>query len=617
MLVVPSTKKAQPPLVKPQPSSVKPPVKKESKRSVVISDSDDDSDSDSSDLSPLPLKWSSEKSDDDDKIVVPKKMESKSIRSHSDKLIHKEKYTTSSTMGKVPKKNIAEFKAKTKAEGEFGKLLVETEQAELREIKKDIEEIKRSNPLYSRISKALFEDERNVMLNGPGGTGKTYLLKKLADEARLRGLKVGLSATTGSASSSIKGVTFHSLMGIGLADKPLKYIIKKIKGKMIERELKEYDFIFTDEVSMLGASVFQVANEVLKTIRKDDRPFGGIRFVSSNDFLQLKPVNDEFVFENAAWDLFNFRVFNFTIPYRFPDMNHFNMLKNIRYGIVNTVINKILQSRVEAYNHYIKTGVFGLFDMLNQLKKCVKVTKFPAELDTIVSDYALENQKIVPTILYCKKVDVNKINLQKLAELPSPQVTFTANDEFKCKNPKLEGTEEEERYRKMYKKTMDDSVPEQVFLKKGAQVMLTKNLNVKEGLVNGSRGVVEEIKQEMGIVTVFVRFMNGMVMTLGKMETEMSNKKFSYKRMQIPLILAWAITIHKAQGCSLDCAIMDLGSSIFEEALPYVALSRVRTLFGILLKAYDARKLRANEKALEYEYLLIQKSKEEDALEDD
>jgi ATP-dependent DNA helicase PIF1 len=434
-------------------------------------------------------------------------------------------------------------------------------------------ERKHNENFTEQLKDDIFVKRRNIFLSGQAGTGKSYLLKDIKLYAEEKGWKVSIVSTTGVSAVSVGGTTIHSWSGIRLGTDPVELIVKKIKTKnkdCLER-WRECNLLLIDEVSMLGAKTFEIISEVGKNLRRNSLPFGGLQVIFTGDFLQLPPINDAYAFESDIWDELKLKSVMLFRPYRFPDMNHFYMLTRIRLGELLPSDIKLLQSRVEAYNEYNKSD---------------------------------KEEEIKPTMLFSLKKDVEFQNNKELQRLSTPVKVYRCIDVLKPKKDKEKLSEFD---KKFYTQFLDGSIPQTVLMKVGAQVMLTVNLSTELNLVNGSRGVVKQCDDD----GVHVLFRNGMTVKIPFNEYETDDGRVKGLRYQIPLILAWCLSIHRSQGCSLDHAIMDLGQSIFAPNMAYVALSRARTLQGLMLSSFCPQKIFCSPVALAFE----KKMNEQDTLE--
>ena len=399
----------------------------------------------------------------------------------------------------------------------------------------------------------------NIFITGPGGVGKSFYINKLKEEYKD---EIVLTSTTGVSSYNLKGSTIHSFTGIGIfkhGDK-LESVIKKLKKyktyEAVKTRVRKYSIIVIDEVSMLGKAFLELINEILKVLRGNDNLFGGLQVIFTGDFLQLPPINDEFCFTSNIWKELKLRTIYLTKMYRVNDPLYTSILERARLGKTTKEDNQELCKRLFAYKKYLK-------DMEEQDEK--------------------NSLNIRPTFLYSKKINVEDKNMEELYKNPNELLIFKAQ------------------YTDIHKtcKTDFDKLNDNLNLKIGAQVMLNVNLDIDIGLVNGSRGVVTSYNSETGELKV--KMLNNTEYTFNKHEYVCEeDDKVMYKMHQYPFILAYALSIHKVQGCTLDCAVIDLGFSIFEENMAYVALSRVRNLEGLYLQNFQSYKIFASKKALEF-----------------
>jgi ATP-dependent DNA helicase PIF1 len=356
------------------------------------------------------------------------------------------------------------------------------------------------------------ENKENIIFHGPGGCGKSYSIKFIANFFQSRGKKVYCTATTGVAAinlcdseKKITATTLHSWAGVGTAKLSAKKLFFKVAHSKARERWEETELLIIDEVSMLGAEFMDKLDYIGQNIKHCDKPFGGIQLLLSGDFLQLPPVKDEWVFNSRVWDKFNLHPFIFEEPKRYDDRDYFNFLLRIRNGSHTPEDEKKIRARIKAYTKFL--------EIVKSNKDNINIVK--------------------PTFIYSKKKDVNQENEIELDKLEGEAIEFIAEDSFTPYNNKA-------RY-DYYIELLDDSIPKAIALKKGAQVMLKFNLDTKGGLVNGTRGVVLNI--ESGRVTV--RFINGKKLIIEKIPWEVEDKDGCAVRHQIPLLLAWACTVHK------------------------------------------------------------------------
>jgi ATP-dependent DNA helicase PIF1 len=435
------------------------------------------------------------------------------------------------------------------------------------------------NPSIDEILAVAFQ-RRNILLHGPGGVGKSWLLKRLAKGLSDLGLRVYITATTGVAALGVSdkdmrivATTLHRFAGIGTASLGTKALINKVRSDFRARKRWEKaQVLLIDEVSMLGSGLFTKLDAIAKDIRKNDKPMGGIQLILSADFLQLPPVKDDWIFVAKAWNELNIRPFILEVPHRYDDVEFFQLLLRVRKGNLSDDDSKTLMRRVRA-NQRMQDILTGL------------ATENPAEI-------------IRPTMFFSRKVDVEAFNDQELSKLSGEEIVFTARDTFIAVkgNPKYED----------YQKLLDDDMPREVTFKVGAQVMLKVNLNTEEGYVNGSRGVISEIIPGEAMI---VKFLNGTKLRVDVQTRELEDKNATLTRTQIPFVLAYAMTIHKGQGSTLDYCVVDLGPSVFAEGQAYVALSRCRNIKGLFISEFLPRSIIANPIAVKFSNKLEEQAK--------
>jgi ATP-dependent DNA helicase PIF1 len=413
---------------------------------------------------------------------------------------------------------------------------------------------------YQQLKEYLFQGH-NVFLTGPGGVGKSYYIKELKKELNDR---IHITSTTGVSSFNLGAQTIHSFSGIG-AMKPrdtIDTILKKVrKNKNAMTRIHACEMLVIDEISMLGEQYLEMIDAVFQKIRGNTTPLGGVQVIFTGDFLQLPPVNDTFCFRSDSWKRLQLKTIYLTKMYRVADPHYTGMLDRIRVAKHTPDDNKELYKRFFAYKEYIN------------------------------SEHSGDMTTIQPTYLYSKKVDVNEKNMDELKKNPNELLIF---------KPSVVAGEAFQKYEIDEKKKAELDMKEQfnvLYMKIGAQVMLTVNLDCEAGLVNGSRGIIRDYKD--GVMTV--EFLNGSVLEFCRHEfvTE-EDGRVLYKVLQYPFILAYALSIHKVQGSTLDFAIIDIGYSVFEASMSYVALSRVRSLEGLFLVAYQPHKIFCNQEALAF-----------------
>lgn len=430
----------------------------------------------------------------------------------------------------------------------------------------------------------------NIFITGPGGSGKSALIKIIQKHAYNQFKDIQVTALTGCASVLLncKAKTLHSWAGIGLGNGTIEQLVTKIKkNKFAKTAWRTTNILVVDEVSMLSLKLFNTLNEIGKAVRGNSKPFGGIQLVFSGDFFQLPPVGDasepdtqRFCFESDDWN----SVFHSECQiqlvkiFRQTDEVYSNILNQIREGKIKRKTNDILLQYVGRS-----------FD-----------PKLVAE----------------PTKLYPTRNKVENINNIKMSALQG------AEKEFKIKYLKDLEMTKSDRIKRMEYNDKDVQIEldflannlicdKEMRLKVGSQVMCIVNIQSDTGIevCNGSQGIVTEFCEITGCPRV--KFNNGIDRIMVR-NVWASDKIPGIGVAQVPLILAWALTIHKSQGATMDAAEIDVGSGIFECGQTYVALSRVKSMDGLYLTSFDANKIRINKKVkVFYESLtLYHQSKE-------
>jgi len=409
------------------------------------------------------------------------------------------------------------------------------------------------------------KDGLNVILMGPGGCGKSHNIRVLSSLLVDEGKIVAVTATTGVAAinlnvpeKKIRARTLHSWAGIGLARESREKLLAKCRSTPACRKRWQHtDVLIIDEVSMFGADLLEKIDYIARAIRGKDESMGGLQVILSGDFLQLPPVKEEWVFTSKAWDEMVLVPFLFTEPKRYDDLEWFATLQRIRKGTHTRGDIEMLREREKAYA--------ALIDGVN-----------------------MHTLDIKPTMLYSRRVDVDVMNEKEMNKLPGETREYVAVDTF---TPLTRGTLPDK-----YIPALDDAAPKAVKFKVGAQVMLKANLDVGGGLVNGSRGVILSLEEDL----VTVKFVNGCVLKVARNSWPIEDNDGVAVRSQIPLILAWSLTIHKAQGSTLDFVVCDLGPSIFADGQAYVSLSRVRNRKGLFISCLYPKSIKVDKRALEY-----------------
>lgn len=387
------------------------------------------------------------------------------------------------------------------------------------------------------------ESGQTVLLTGAAGTGKTHLLNKFIKRARSRGQNVAITATTGLAATHLNGTTIHAWSGIGVRDVLDGMFFNKL-SKQRQDLISKADVLVIDEISMLHDFRLDLVDEVLRKVRGGDRPFGGIQVVLCGDFFQLPPVNRRdarqggFITTSTVWQNGGFAICYLQKQYRqSADEDYSTILNGIRAGQLTRRQLDVLQGRIDA-----------------------------------AADPFTPRTRLLTT-----NVDVDAINKVHLDQLEGDEQAY-----------EMETSGSKKYVEQLIKSCLAQEV---LRLKRGAVVMCIKNSKDKK-YVNGSLGVVEDF--ESGTKYPIVKLTTGKEITVCPESWELvDGDKRRATITQLPLRLAWAITVHKSQGMTLDSARIDL-SKAFVEGMGYVALSRVRNLEQLVLDGMNGMALRTS-----------------------
>jgi hypothetical protein len=377
----------------------------------------------------------------------------------------------------------------------------------------------------------------NVFLTGPAGSGKTHLLNKYINFLKDNYVDVGITASTGIAATHMGGTTIHSWTGMGIKDSLNKFELEELKTRKYLRDrFLRTQVLVIDEVSMLHHFRLDLINKVCQYMKNSLLPFGGIQVILCGDFFQLPPIARageplaQFAYEAEIWKEADFKICYLEEQHRQTDSAFLKVLNEIRGNCLSDEGMKHLMSR-----------------------------------HTNTKAWPLKARPLCePTRLHTHNIDVDEINARELQKLHGQQREYTMDGHGR--------------------KPLVDSLkksclaPEVLKLKTGAKVMFVKN-NFEEGYVNGTLGKIVGFDADGPIVqtasgkNIHVKPASWMIEEDGKPKATI---------LQYPLRLAWAITVHKSQGMSLDAIEVDLSKS-FEKGMGYVALSRVRSLEGLTL----------------------------------
>lgn len=392
----------------------------------------------------------------------------------------------------------------------------------------------------------------NLFITGGGGVGKSAMLKHLVSRT-LGHKQVEVTAYTGVAALPIGGTTLHSFLGIRPGDyRPQDYYWQARAKKHAKRRIRGAEVLVIDEVSMVDAQMLNVADYVMKGLREDPRPFGGVQLIVLGDFLQLPPPENVYklAYESVAWRRARIAIHELTTVFRQEDAELVANLHKVRLGEVDADCCRYFQQFVRQ----------------------------PAPGDLVTELYALNR-------------DVDRRNAEELAKLGAPLRTYHADD---AGDPWAVGF--------LQKNCI---APTTLDLKTGARVMLLKNYP-QDGLVNGSLGKVVETKGD-AVRVAFKHRGQDFVKELGPDTwTYVARGVTRATREQIPLRLAYAQTIHKAQGMTLDATYVDM-REIFAEGHGYTGLSRVRTPDGLHLSGFNPLMIKTCARTVDLYKIIAQK----------
>jgi len=379
----------------------------------------------------------------------------------------------------------------------------------------------------------------NVFLTGEPGAGKTYVLNQYIDWLLSCDISVAVTASTGIAATHIGGTTIHSWAGIGARDTLTQYDLDAIaSNEKIVKRIKKSHVLVLDEISMLDGRVLDMVEMVCRTIKQKGESFGGMQIIVVGDFFQLPPIAgrgemSRFAFESRAWDTAKFLTCYLTEQHRQEDDLLLGLLASIRKNDIDESHYTLLSEQTEI----------GYPD-------------------------------IEPTKLFTHNSDVDSMNLSRLKELNTVGKTF-----------KMEAKGNKTHLANLVKNCLS---PEILEVRVDAMVMCTKN-NFEVGYVNGTLGRVTHFDTDDGYPVIETSDGREIKM-VPQSWSVMEDDKLLAEITQVPLRLAWAITVHKSQGMSLDAAEIDLRNA-FTYGQGYVALSRVRTFTGMKIIGLNSQAL--------------------------
>lgn len=449
----------------------------------------------------------------------------------------------------------------------------------------------------------LAKEGKSLFITGSGGTGKTFLIRQIVKDLRCSGKIVCITALTGAAASLMADIgarTLHSWAGISAKDVSVDQRVKQVmRRKECVQRWVDTDTLIIDEVSMLTPQMALELDSIGRRIRSKcvrienakNLPFGGLQLVFVGDFFQLPPIvpsgsKKTFVFEVLAEERERGIVPPFASVIRSKkqvivlkknyrqnkDPVFQEILDNIRYGRVTDKAINILRKRVQRVpeGDLKPTRILprrSQVDLINsgEMDKLRGMGEMDYKSDTMEKRIIYKSSEsgcgVIPIVVW------NTMKREPKTLLDSEEIDLIKNPSGITESKAIEESDKSGRY--------DPSLR----LRIGAQVMVTANLDIEKGIANGTRGVVRDIDVDW----VMIELKDGSLYKVRKYTFETSHGSIGIRQM--PLILAWAITIHKSQGQTIDFAEIDLGSSIFANGQAYVALSRVRSLDGLYIRS--------------------------------
>ena len=424
----------------------------------------------------------------------------------------------------------------------------------------------------------MFKKGQNIFITGPGGVGKSFLIQMFISYCKLSNRNIQVCALTACAALLLgqKAKTIHSWSGMGYCEGDVNTIIKKAKqSRQAKKNWKKVKTLIIDEVSMMNCTMLIALEKLARDIRDSTDIFGGIQVIFCGDFYQLPPITKygekmTFCFEDPLWK----KIFphenqiKLSTIFRQKDKDYLAILAEVREGMISEKNLELLRSRIIDIKPESVTQIYPKRHSVDSMNKI----KFD-ELDT--PTYTFNINIHTETKQYCKTMK------------PIEQ-------EIYCKYNRLNAESKKREINTLIKLSRCIS---DLSLKVGSLVMFIANISIENGIVNGTQGVIYDFVGEDNQPRI--KLTNGEIRRV-PLHCWQSEDYPNITIKQYPIILAWATTIHKIQGSSLDNAIMDLGNNIFEAGQIYVALSRVRSLQGLYLINFNPNLITTNKKVIKF-----------------
>lgn len=424
-------------------------------------------------------------------------------------------------------------------------------------------------------------NNENLFITGPGGGGKSYWIKKIYEHAKKNDKNISITAMTGCAAILLEcnATTIHTWGSLGIGTDTFDNTLKKIRMYKKKDNWLNTEILIIDEVSMMSQYMFEMIDYIAKKIRRNNLPFGGIQLICCGDFYQLPPVyknnmnesnnlNKNFCFESLLWKISFNKTLIFDDNFRQNNDPIFTeILKQIRNNNLN-------------------------IDNIELLLECTK------------KKYDENDDENKPTLLYPLKRMADEYNLDQFNKLDHSNI--------KKYTPNLYKKNNEKKFEKLIKDTKANNtlknkyfnnfmIDKEINLCIGCHVMVTANIDFDNGIINGSQGIIIDFDDNFPVV----QFKKTNIKKIIELHSWTTPDE-QFKVEQLPLILSWAITIHKSQGITLENARINLGSSVFEYGQSYVALSRVKSLEGLYLDSINFKKIKTNPKVVKFYNLITQ-----------
>lgn len=432
----------------------------------------------------------------------------------------------------------------------------------------------------------LYKAGKSILVTGPGGTGKSELIRQIVADAKANDKKIQVCAMTGCAADLLRcgARTIHSWAGIGMANGTVSEVTTRVYArKQKQANWKKCKILVIDEVSMMSAKLLHILDRIARKVVTPLFPFGGIQVLMFGDFYQLPPVGDKedpdsckFAFEYERWNEIIKETVVLKSVFRQTDPQFIKALHQVRVGRISKSSYNLLTNRVNASltppNGVVPTKLMPIRRQVDQINKA-----HMAALQSESKRFKLESY-------------VDSGSAGQGSGGSGNVASGTATKKASATSPATIDYE--------HSYLMGSCLCEKdLELKVGAQVMCIANIDMdnEKPICNGSQGIITRFDGDKPVVL----FANGRVATMGP--HSWTSEKFPEVGIkQVPLILAWAITIHKSQGATLDYAEIDVGSNIFECGQTYVALSRVRSFEGLRLTSFDHTKIKIDSRVIEF-----------------